>query len=163
MSSPQIHKRSWSALTPRQKLLRKKSLEVLSQTRKSKDSLSKIAKKNEISPSTVIHNTNAFKKKGNRWISERSDRIPRMMIINEKGKAKSIEVNRSRTASLIGRYHSAIKEFLNTSNTEKLKKFKEKQIRDSSNKFHRLETNPQKIIEINERIEEPEFLEIYRK
>lgn len=163
MTSRQIHKRSWSALTPRQKLLRKKSLEVLRETRKSKDSLSKIAKKNEISPSTVIHNTNAFKKKGNRWISERSDRIPRMMIINEKGKAKSIEVNYSRTASLIGRYHSAIKEFLNMGNAEKLKKFEEKWIRDSSNKFHRLETNPQKIIEINERIEEPEFLEIYGK
>ena len=84
MPSPKIHKRSWSALTPRQKVLRKKSLQVLRETRKSKDSLSKIAKKNEISPSTVIHNTDAFKKKGNRWIPERSDWIPRMMIINEK-------------------------------------------------------------------------------
>jgi len=115
-----IYKRSWSTLTPRQKLLRKKSLEVLSQARKSKKSVSKIAKEQRISLRTVLHNTNAYKKKKRRWITKRFDKIPRVMKINEKGREVSIEINDSRTASLIGRYHNAVKQFLNTGNKKAL-------------------------------------------
>ena len=158
-----IHSRAWSVLTPRQKLFRKRSLEVLSESRKSKGSLSKIARKNEISPSAVIHNTNAFRKKRKRWIPRKFDRIPRMMIINENGKASSIEVNDSRIASKIGRYHSKIREFLNTGDNKKLSKFKNVKIKDSKGVVHTLETNPKQIIEISERVEEPEFPEIYRR
>ena len=156
-----IYKRFWSTLTPPQKLLRKRSLEVLSEARKSKGSLSKIANKNEISPSTVIHNTNAFRKKRNRWIPKKFDKIPRMMIINENGKATSIEVNDSRIASIIGKYHGEIRGFLNTGDKKKLSKFKNVKIQDRKGVVHTLETKPEQIIDINERVEEPEFPEIY--
>jgi len=156
-----IHKRSWSSLTPQQKLLRKKSLQVLSEARKSRGSLSKISKKNGISSSTVIHNTNAFRKTRRRWTAKRSDKIPRVIKINEKGREVSIEINDSRTASLIGRYHNAVKQFLNTGNKKALKKFRKKKIKDIHGNLHSFETNPASIIEINERIEEPEFYELY--
>ena len=156
-----VYKLPWSILTPKQKLFRRRSLEVLSESRKSKDSLTTIAKKNEISLSAVIRNTRAFRKKGKRWLPKKHDKIPRMMIINENGKAISIEINDSRVATIIGRYHNAIKEFLNTGDKEKLLKFKNVKIKDSKGNFHELETNTRTIIEINEKIENPEFPEIY--
>ena len=83
------------------------------------------------------------------------------MKINEKGKEISIEINDSRTASAIGRYHNAVKQFLNTGKKEQLRKFKNKKIKDSNGKVHSFETNPEALIQINEAIEEPEFYQLY--
>ena len=84
------------------------------------------------------------------------------MSINENGKELFIEVTDSRYATLIGKYHSAIKEYLNTGNTEVLAEFEGKKVKDSSGKWHALETNPSAIREINARREEPEFYVIYQ-
>lgn len=156
-----IHKKIWNELTPRQKSNRERSLEVLSIAKKSKQSLSRISKNHDIALKTVIHNTNAFKKENNRLIPKKFDRISRVMKINENGKTKSIEIKDSRTASIVGSYYNAVKQFLNTGDSSTLKKFSKKKIKDSKGKIHRFETSPKKIIEINERIEEPEFYEIY--
>jgi len=156
-----IYKKSWIDLTPRQKSVREKSLEILSIAKKSKQSLSEIAKKNHVSVRTVINNTNAFKKINNKWIPKKFDRISRVIKINENGTEKSIEINDSRIASSIGSYHNAVKQFLSTGDLKHLKKFAKIKVRDSNGKMHKLETNKRKIIEINERIEEPEFYEIY--
>ena len=156
-----IHKKSWARLTARQKLFRERSLEILGIAKKSKQSLSEISKKNHVSVKTVINNTNAFKKVNNKWFPKKFDRISRVIKINENGTEKSIEVNDSRIASSIGSYHNAVKQFLNNGNLKQLKKFAKIKIKDSNGKIHRFETNPKKIIHINERIEEPEFYEIY--
>jgi len=161
-SKTPLYKRAWRRLTPRQKHLRTKSLEVLSTLRKSKsDSIRTVSSRNNIAPSTVIHNTNGFKKVDNRLVVKQWDIVPRVMLINENGKEKSIEIKNSRTAGVIGRYFNSIKHFLNTGDKSKLNKFKNKKIKDSSGKIHRLETNPDEIIRINQRIEEPEFYEVY--
>ena len=156
-----ISKRSWNALNPRQKSLRERSLEVLSKSRKSSQSLSRIAKDLGISVKTVIHNTNAFKKTNRRWIPKKYDKISRVMKISENGKEVSIEINDSRKASLIGKYHNSIRKFLESGDEKLLSKFKNKRIKDTNHVFHLFETNPNKIIEINSRIEEPEFYEVY--
>ncbi|MCH7560137.1 MAG: hypothetical protein IIC67_02000 [Thaumarchaeota archaeon] len=156
-----LHKRFWNELTSRQKSNRERSLEVISIARKSKQSLSKIAKNHGISPKTIMNNTNAFKKKDNRLVPKKFDRISRVMKINENGKEKSIEIKDSRTASIIGSYHNAEKQFLNTGDSSKLRKFSKNKIKDSKGKVHKFETNLRKIIKINEGIEEPEFYEIY--
>ncbi len=161
LSKIQLYKRRWANLSPRQKLLREKSLSVLSEARRSKQSLSKLAKKHDVSPKTVLNNTNAFKKRQRRWNTKRFDKIPRVMKINENGKEISIQINDSLTAALIGRYHNAVKKFLNTSDKKGLRKFRKKKIRDIDGNLHSLETNPDSLIEINERIEEPEFYELY--
>ena len=159
-----LHKRPWKSLTPRQKSLRTKSLEVLSTLRKPKsDSARTVANQNDITLSTVIRHTNGFKKVNGRLIVKQWDIVPRVMLINENGKEKSIEIKNSRTAGVVGRYHNSIKIFLNTGDKSKLNKFRSKKIKDSSGKFHRLETNPENIIKINQRIEEPEFFEVYAR
>ncbi len=157
----QIYKTSWIDLTPRQKAIREKSLEILSIAKSSKQSLSEIAKKNHISVRTVINNTNAFKKVSNKWSPKKFDRISRVIKINENGKERSIEIKDSRIASSIGSYHNVVKQFLNTGDKKSLSEFRNKRIKDAHDKLHKFETNPKKIININERIEEPEFYEIY--
>ena len=152
---------SWALLSPKRKSVRVSSLDVLSTSRKSNQSLSKISKNHGISVGTVIRNTNAFKKVNGRWVPKKFDRISRVLKINEKGLEKSIEIKDSRTASVIGSYHNAVKIFLNTGNAEQLQKFKKKKIRDVKGQIHVLETNSQELININERIEEPEFYEVY--
>ena len=156
-----LYRKRWKNLSPKQKLLREKSLSVLSEARKSKQSLSKLAKRHEISTKTVLNNTNAFKKRQRRWNAKRFDKVPRVMKINENGKEISIQINDSRTAALIGRYHNAIKKFLSTGDKKALRKFRRKKIKDIDGNLHSFETNPASIIEINERIEEPEFYELY--
>jgi len=156
-----LYKRRWASLSPRQKLLREKSLSVLSDARKSNQSLSKLSKKHDISRKTVLNNTNAFRKRQRRWNAKRFDKVPRVMKINENGKEVSIQINDSRTAALIGRYHNAVKKFLSTGDKKAFRRFHKKKIKDIDGNLHSFETNPASIIEINERIEEPEFYEVY--
>jgi len=156
-----IYRQSWKNLKPEQKEIRVRSLEVLSEIRSTKKSLTKIARQKGISPKTVLHNTHAFKKVNRRWVPKKFDKIPRSMIINENGKKVSIEINDSRHASTIGKYHNAVKEFLNTGNKKNLSRFSKKKIKDSNGKTHSFETKPKKIISIEEKVEEPEFMDVY--
>ena len=156
-----LHKKSWKALNAKQKAIRRRSLDVLAESRTSKKSVSKIAKENNISVRTVQNNTNALKKKKRRLVPKRFNKISRMITINENGKAVSVEINNSRTASVIGRYHNAVKQFLRTGDSSKLSSFENKRIRDASGKFHSFETDTDEIIRIEEKVEEPEFREIY--
>lgn len=156
-----ISKRLWNALNPRQKSLRARSLEVLTESRATKKSLSKIARQKRISLKTVLYNTNAFKKINRKWVAKRFDKISRSMIINENGKKISIEINDSRHASTIGKYHNTVKEFLSTGNKKKLSEFSKKKIKDSNKNVHSFETEPDAIIKIEERVEEPEFVDVY--
>ena len=162
MTVTPLHKRPWKKLSPRQKLLREKSLTVLSELRNTKSkTISQAANDNNITVKNVIKHTNGFKKVNDKPVVKRWDRIKRVMRINSGGKEKSVEIKDSRTASVVGRYHNAVKQFLNTGDRTKLSKFRNKKVKDSSGKLHRLETNSEKIIRINQRIEEPEFYEVY--
>ena len=162
MTALPLHKRPWRKLSPRQKLLREKSLAVISELRNSKiKTLPQAANDNDISVKNVILHTNGFKKVNGKSVVKRWDRVKRVMRVNTSGKEKSIEIRDSRTASVVGRYHNAVKQFLNTGDKTKLSKFRNKRVKDSKGKLHRFETNPDEIIKINQRIEEPEFYEVY--
>jgi len=155
-----VFKRSWSELTRRERSLRERSLEVLSKVRNGK-SLSEASRELHTNPETVIKNTNAFRKSKGKWVAKSQDRISRVMGIYENGKQEWIEIKDSRTASRIGKYNSAVKEFLRTGNKDILKPFK-KPFKDAKGKLHYFETNPEKLYEIAESQEEPEFYEIYK-
>ena len=157
-----IFARSWNTLSPREQLSRERALEVLSKARRSNQSLSRLSREHGISVKAVLKATRAFEKAKGRWKPMKNDRISRIMVINEQGREVYIEVTNSRYATLIGKYHSAVKEYLNTGNTDVLAEFDGKRIRDSSGKWHALETNPSAIREINARREEPEFYDIYQ-
>jgi len=154
------YQKSWNELEPEEKELRERSLEVLSEARTTRKSLTKIAKQKEISPKTVLRHTNAFKKVNGRWVAKKFDKISRSMIMNEKGKKKSVEIDDSRTASAIGRYNNAVRE-LKRGNKKKLAEFSKIKIRDSNGNFHSFETDPDVIIRIEERVPEPEFVDVY--
>lgn len=158
-----IHKKRWEELTPRQKRIRRTSLEVMSSLRKSsnKKSLSKIAREKKIASRTVIKNTNAFRKVNNKWIVKKRDIIPRPMTINEDGQSKTIQVGNSRNATKIGKYNHAAKAFLKTGDSTKLQQFKNKKVKDIDGNIHTFETDTAKIAKINERVESPEFREVY--
>lgn len=144
-------------------MLREKSLAVLSELRNSKTkTLPQVANDNDITVKNVLKHTNGFKKVNGKSVAKKWDRIPRVMRINTDGKEKSIEIKDSRTASVVGKYFNAVKQFLNTGDKTKLQKFRNKKVKDSKGKLHRLEADPQKIIRINERIEEIEFFEVYK-
>ena len=162
MKAVPLHKRPWRKLTPRQKLLREKSLSVVSELRNSKNkTLPQAANDNDITVKNVIKHTNGFKKVNGKPVVKRWDRIKRVMRINTDGKEKSVEIRDSRTASVVGRYHNAVKQFLNTGDKSKLSKFRNKKVKDSKGKLRKLETNPDDIIRINQRIEAHEFYEVY--
>ena len=158
---PKLHKKSWNKLTPRQKNTRIKSLAVITQSKKTRKSLSVIAKEHGISFRTVQNHTNAFKKVNGKWVPKRFDKVSRSMLISEKGKLRSVEVSDSRHARTIGRYHNAVKFYLDTGDSSKLKKFSKRKIKDSDGKLHSFETRLKTVEEINERIEEIEFFEVY--
>lgn len=156
------YKKPWNELNPEEKDLRIRSLEVVTEARTTNKSLTKIARQNKISLKTVLNHTNAFKKENRRWVAKRFDKISRSMIIYENGKMMSIEINDSRHASTIGKYHNAKKEFLNTGDKKKLSEFSKKKIRDSNGKLHFFETRPKKVISIEERVEqEPDRPQVY--
>ena len=156
-----IHKKHWNELTSKQKSLRTKSLAVLTQSRRTKKLPSTTARNNHISLNTVIHHTNGFKKVNGRWTAKKYDHTSRSMIISENGKMHSITISDSRHAKTIGRYHNAVKFYLDTGDKTKLKKFSKRKIKDSDGIIHTFETNPKKVEEINEKIEEIEFFEVY--
>lgn len=156
-----IPKRSWFTLNPKEKLVRETSLKVLSDVRRNRKSLSQACKDAGISQKTVLNNTRAFKKLGNRWTAKTYDTIPRVLKINENGKIQSIEVKDSRTASLIGRYHNAVKKYLETGDISELRKFEGKTVKDSQGRSHILESDSEALERIHEGIEEPEFYDIY--
>jgi hypothetical protein len=155
-----VYKRSWSELTRRELILREKSLDVLRKVR-SGQSLSKASKELHIKPETVIKHTNAFRKSKGKWIAKSQDRISRVMGIYENDRQKWIEIKDSRIASRIGKYNSAVNQFLRTGNEDVLKQFK-KPFKDSKGKLHYFETDPDKLYGIAESQEEPEFYEIYK-
>ncbi len=157
-----LHKRLWSMLSSKEQSARERSLEILSLARRNGTPLSQLSEEHQISIGTVLRNTNAFKKINGRWVPKKSDRISRVLLINENGNEVFIEINNPGQATLIGKYHSAVKEYLNTGNTDVLADFDGKRIKGSSGKWHTFETNPSVIREINARREEPEFYDIYR-
>jgi len=62
MKAAPLHKRPWRKLTPRQKMLREKSLAVISELRNTKNkTLPQVANDNDISTKTVLRHTNGFK------------------------------------------------------------------------------------------------------
>ena len=155
-----VYKRTWTTITKRELNLREKSLDVLRRVRKGQ-SLSSASKELHIRPETVIKNTGAFKKVKGKWIAKSQDRISKIMSVYENGKQTWIEVRDSRTASRIGKYNSSVNEFLRTGDVKVLEPFN-KLFKDANGKKHYFETNPDKLYEIAEQQEEPEFWEIYK-
>ena len=156
-----LYKKPWSALSPRQKNIRRRSLDVLTRTKKSSKSLSQISRELGIPPRTVLNNTNAFKKTNNKWIPKKFDKVSRSMVIGNNGKLQSVEVSDSRHARTIGQYNSAVKQYLNSGDSTRLAMFAKRKIKDSDGNLHSFETRLDIVQALYLKIEELEFFEVY--
>ncbi|MDH3277166.1 MAG: hypothetical protein OEL77_02915 [Nitrosopumilus sp.] len=156
-----LYRKPWSKLTPKQKSTRVKALEVITASKRTQKPVSIIAREHNISIKTIQNNTNAFKKVNGKLVAKRFDIVSRSMLIGERGKLQSIQVSDSRHARTIGQYHNAVKLYLDTGNSTKLKKFSKRKIKDSEGIVHSFETRLPTVEEIHERIEEIEFFEVY--
>ncbi|HKM78466.1 MAG TPA: hypothetical protein VJZ03_05275 [Candidatus Bathyarchaeia archaeon] len=158
-----VWKRRYEKLTPQLRLLRKRSLEVVSLVRREKLSPRKAAKQVGLPLETVVANTNAFHKKRGRLTVKKFDRISRVMIIYEKGRKVPVEVASSQTASTISEYHNAVKQFLDTGKSSFLKEFRKTRFKDIKGHRHTLETNPRTIYRLAAQEPTPEFFQIYHQ
>lgn len=152
---------SWKKLKSRDRSIRFLALKVLDLMRE-KVSLTKASKIIGIDREIAKqHIRQAIYKRKGRWRAKKFDKIQREMNIYEKGRIKSIIITNSKDAFLIGKYYNDVKKALETGDERILKKYKRRIIRDAKKKKHNLETRLEKIYEIEEAKEEPEFWEIY--
>ncbi len=153
----------WNNLSSEQKEERKLVLQVLAEMRSGKF-LTRTAKELGVTPYKVkLHLGRTIRKVRRKWRPSKKDNIERSMVINEKGKRSTIIIPSSRTASFIGTYFNAVRNFLQTGDKKVLKPFKNKQIVDSKGKKHKLETRPRRLLDIEERKEDYEFQELYQE
>ncbi|MGI0016586.1 MAG: hypothetical protein ACREBU_24450 [Nitrososphaera sp.] len=159
--SKKIARVDWDRLTFRQKETRLSAMEALGLMRKGK-SLTAATKEIGIGPATFRrHVGKPLHKKSGRWKAKSHDRISRVMTIFSDGRRYNIETKSSATASIIGRYNSAVGHFTQTGDSANLTRMKGMVVKDSSGKKYLLETRPKKVIAILERLEEPDVPTIY--
>jgi len=156
-----LSRKRWSRLTPQEKTRRNLSLEVLRRIRHG-DSLAVSCEEAGISEKEAIKYLRSYlyKKKG-RWIPKKHDSIERAMQIYENGEIRAIVIRGSKNSAVIGEYYNAVKNYLVSGDPSFLKPFKRKIIIDAYGNKHKLETDPDKIRDIEESKEEAEFFEVY--
>lgn len=143
----------WAFLSVRERETRIRALEVLSEARRGEGSLSRLSRERGISPKTVRRATGAFRKKGERWVATRSDRIERRLKTYERGHRTEVVVGDSRTASLLSDYAQAVRAYLDTGDARPLSQFEGVTYKDAYGQVHSFETRPEAIRAAVERSE----------
>lgn len=100
-----------------------------------------------------------IRKCGKRWIV--SARLPRRMLLFTDGRELIVTTRSSKSASLIGRYMTAVRHFLRTNDPSGLAEFAVASIKDTTGKVHPFEINPNVLYQLNSAGGEP-FEDIYR-
>jgi hypothetical protein len=132
---------------------RQRALQLLSEARRGRGSLSKLARARGMAPKTVRRATGAFRKEGGRWVATRQDRVERWLKSYEGGSQTQVLVRGSRIASRLSRYANAVRRFLETGDPRGLAEFEAKTYRDAYRVAHTFETDPAALRAIIERSE----------
>ena len=140
-------------LSRRERSQRERSLRVLSEVRRGKGSLTKLARAEHVSPRTVRKATGAFRKRGGRWAPTRRDRIQRWMKSYENGRRIEVPIDDSRTATLLSKYAHAVNEYVLTRDPEVFRPFRGVTYRDAFGAEHTFETDGGAILAAVERSE----------
>ncbi|MGO9682250.1 MAG: hypothetical protein ACLPTZ_06595 [Beijerinckiaceae bacterium] len=115
------------------------ALKVLRQEK----SLSAAAKAAKIAPERLRHfatERDIIERQGRRWIVR--SQLPRRMLLFSDGRVLQVVVGDFDAASKIGRFMSAVGEFLRTNNRAVLSEFEGVSVTDVSGKAHVFETRP---------------------
>ena len=159
--SPKQSERSWGALSPKEKALRVRALEVIRLMRTG-HYLTAASRQVGIDPRTAKAQLRGciYKRRG-RWKAKAKDKLDRGLVIYERGRQRAIVVNKSETATMIGQYLNDVKKVLETGNIEVLEGYRKAIIVDAEGKKHKLELRLEAIKEIELAKEEVEFADIY--
>jgi hypothetical protein len=140
-------------LGPKEQLTRRRALDVVSEARRGKGSLSKLSRARGIAPKTVRRASGAFRKQGGRWVVTKTDRVQRWLKSYEGGYRTEVLVNDSRTASLLSRYANAVGRYRETGDPSGLSDFEGKTYKDALGNVHSFETDPAALRDAFERSE----------
>ncbi|AKB77980.1 hypothetical protein MSHOH_1497 [Methanosarcina horonobensis HB-1 = JCM 15518] len=153
---------AWKTLSAQDKRDRNLSLQILREMRKGENLssiLEKIGKRTEFA---VKHLGKNLHKSEGTWKVTKTDTIQAEMLIYSTEGQKTIITASSKDRSLIAEYHANVQKAIKNNDPSVLAKFKDIQIVDAKGKVHHFETDLDKLYEILEAQEEPEFLEIYQ-
>lgn len=154
---------AWETLTSQQKRDRNLSLKILRYMKKG-DSLTKATERIGINKNFAVkHLGKALYKSNGKWRINATDTIETEMLIYDKNVGQiAITTANSRDRRLIGKYFATVQKALKEGNDAPLKRFDSVKIIDANGKEHYLETDLERLYEIQEAQEEPEFLQIYQ-
>lgn len=161
ISKATISKKAFHLLDDHEKDLRLGSLKVLSRLRRG-ESFKAMTKEVDISSTDLKrHLSDVIYRKRGRIVARKTDTIQRRMRIYENGRITTLTTRTSRDSSRIGQYMGAVRQALKTGDDKPLQKFRNMVITDANGKKHRFETDLEKLYDIEEQKENPEFWEVY--
>jgi hypothetical protein len=161
ISDYELSQTAWKNLSSQQKMDRKLSLEILRSLRKG-ESLTHVLEKRGLRKDFALKNLgNQLQKSNGKWIACKTDSLEVEMSVYTKDGLKSVVTTSSKDRSRIARYFNDVQKALKTGDESVLRKYKKLNLIDAEGKEHNFETDLDRLYEIRETIEEPEFFEIY--
>jgi hypothetical protein len=148
-------------MSPREADAYERVLHAINLMRRERLSLTAAARETGTRPETVrrLAGTALVRVRG-RWKSKPADRLERRMLFYDRRGSTFVTVRSSTTASRIGEYHNAIKEFLETGHPSKLNAFRGMSFLDVKGKRRQFLTRPM-VIRRLARVGEFRFESIY--
>ncbi|WP_319507687.1 hypothetical protein [uncultured Methanolobus sp.] len=127
------------------------------------DSLTQVLKTRGLTKDFALRNLGKHLQKSNgKWVVSKTDSLEVEMLIYSKYGLRTIVTRSSKDRSRIAKYFNDVQKALKKNDASILEKYSDIKIVDAEGKEHHFETGLEKLYEIEETIEEPEFLEIYQ-
>ena len=128
------------------------------------ESLTNILEKRGVSRQFTLKNLGGYlQKSGKEWKVASTDKLEVEMSFYGTEGHTSIVISNSKDRALIGKYFALVQKALKTNDPSVLEQFNGQKIIDAEGKEHFFETDLDKLYEIAEAQEEPEFFEIYKE
>ncbi|WP_342305548.1 hypothetical protein [Methanolobus sp. ZRKC5] len=155
--------RSWKLLSSQEKRDRHLSIKMLREMRNG-NYLSHVIERFGVGKEFAVKHLGKYlHKSGGKWKVTASDKVEAEMLFYENGKGqRTIVTASSKDRSLIGEYFAYVSIAVNRNDPSFLDKFRDRPIIDAEGKVHYFETDLDRLHEITQAQEEPEFLEIYK-
>jgi hypothetical protein len=163
LSDHDLSTSAWHTFTAQQKSDRTTALEILRRMRRG-ERLAPVLRDLGVRKDFAVKQLGQhLHKSQGYWRVTATDKIQAEMRFydSELGHISIVTAN-SRDRKLIGKYFAAVKKAVNTGDTSALKPFRNRKIMDADGVEHYFETDLDRLYEIEEAQEEPEFLEIYK-
>jgi hypothetical protein len=161
ISDYELSQTAWKSLTSQKKRDRNLSLEIL-RTVRNGDSLTEVLEKRGLRKDFALKNLgNHLHKSNGKWVVTKTDSLEVEMSVYTDVGTKAIITKSSKDRTRVAKYFNDVQKALKTGDESVLKKYKNMKIIDAEGNEHHFETDFDRLYEIRETIEEPEFFEIY--